>query len=231
MKWNVDSFQARQGGNLANLMELATFGCTFFRITSPEMCKGLVSRFGPILHYMIMQKPSLTADRFCGISLQSSGCTTTDPDSHWRIDLSQYSVVPVSIDPPATPREGNVPTISDMEPSPRRRNFANIDSTIPVRAPHKNFPVWKTKPVRIVPLNFSYVEGYKNLESTPLDWHPCGYGVSFRFNDGLWKWDVLSRGRWEGPARKACWVLWGLSQVWLAFSFVHGCTPTHFQHA
>lgn len=138
-------------------MELATFGCTFFRITSPEMCKGLVSRFGPILHYMVMNRPSITAERFCGISLQSSGCTTTDPESHWRIDISQYSVVPVNIDPPVMPRQGKLENVgksglvkpeasktaateveSTSNPlgleviTPRRRSYAHFDPTIPV---------------------------------------------------------------------------------------------------
>lgn len=133
-------------------MELATFGCTFFRITSPEMCKGLVASFGPILHYMVMNRPSITAERFCGISLQSSGCTTTDPESHWKIDLSHYSVVPISIDPPATPRKGKQEQSTSVQrveesriskgaeerlpesllPTPRRRNFMKFDPTVPV---------------------------------------------------------------------------------------------------
>jgi sphingomyelin phosphodiesterase len=83
--------QARQGANLTSLMDLATFGCTFFRITSSEMCSGLVSSFGPIFHYMVMHKASLNGDVFCGISLQSSGCTTSDPEIHWKIDLNQYN--------------------------------------------------------------------------------------------------------------------------------------------
>ncbi|ODM96222.1 Sphingomyelin phosphodiesterase [Orchesella cincta] len=115
---------ARSGGDLNTLMDLATFGCTFFRITSPEMCKGLVHSFGPILHYMVMNKPSITAERFCGISLQSSGCTTTDPDSHWKLDLSQYNLVPVSVEP-ASPKTGEVET------SPRRRNYNSIDNNVP----------------------------------------------------------------------------------------------------
>jgi len=53
------------------------------------MCTGLVSSFGPILHYMVMHKPHLMETLFCGISLQSSGCTTSDPEAEWRIDLNQ----------------------------------------------------------------------------------------------------------------------------------------------
>lgn len=73
------------------MLELATFGCSFFRITSPDMCAGLVASFGPILRYMVTQQPSLTGERFCGIALQSSGCLTQDPQSYWTIDVNQYS--------------------------------------------------------------------------------------------------------------------------------------------
>jgi hypothetical protein len=114
-------FQARQGANLTNLMDLATFGCTFFRITSSEMCTGLVSSFGPILHYMVMHKPSLNGDTFCGISLQSSGCTTTDPEAEWRIDLNKYNVIPT------------LPELRDYDGTEqRRRSLQTFRPPVPV---------------------------------------------------------------------------------------------------
>lgn len=104
-------------------MDLATFGCTFFRITSSEMCSGLVSSFGPILHYMVMHKSSLNGDTFCGISLQSSGCTTSDPEIDWKIDLNQYGVAGVSL----------LPHLESFEDGTnRRRSINKLPSEIPV---------------------------------------------------------------------------------------------------
>lgn len=91
---------------------------------------------------MVMNRPSITAERFCGISLQSSGCTTTDTESHWKIDLSQYSVVPEFI-PPKAPRQGKLEGGGEKDSAndvstlvegitPRRRNYQTFDSKIPV---------------------------------------------------------------------------------------------------
>ena len=53
------------------------------------MCQGLISRFGPVLYYIVMQRPALTADIFCGMILQSVGCATKDPNTEWDVLASR----------------------------------------------------------------------------------------------------------------------------------------------
>lgn len=69
-----------------------------------------------------MHKSSLNGDIFCGISLQSSGCTTSDPEIDWKIDLNQYNGVPL------------LPQFNNFEDSAQRRRSINtLPTKIPVR--------------------------------------------------------------------------------------------------
>ena len=68
-----------------------------------------------------MNKASLNGDVFCGISLQSSGCTTSDPEINWKIDLNQYSVGSL------------IPQYDNLgEASQRRRSIHSLPKDIPV---------------------------------------------------------------------------------------------------
>jgi hypothetical protein len=69
-----------------------------------------------------MHKSSLNGDTFCGISLQSSGCTTSDPDTDWKIDLNQYHSVPL------LPQLDN----NYEDGAQRRRSINKLPSEIPV---------------------------------------------------------------------------------------------------
>jgi hypothetical protein len=80
--------QARTKTTLTDLIEKATFGCIFFEVASPEVCTGLVNRFGPTVHYILTSRTELTANTFCGIVLQAQGCAVMRLQTEWNIDLS-----------------------------------------------------------------------------------------------------------------------------------------------
>ena len=57
-------------------------------MASKEVCTGLVTRFGPTVHYILTSRLELTANIFCGIVLQAQGCASVNLLTEWNIDLS-----------------------------------------------------------------------------------------------------------------------------------------------
>ncbi|CAG7823360.1 unnamed protein product, partial [Allacma fusca] len=82
--------KARTGAKADNLMKLVIFGCKFFRIAPEEMCQGLVTRFGPVLLYIVQERKQISGDMFCGMILQSIGCSAKTSDVNWDVVNYQY---------------------------------------------------------------------------------------------------------------------------------------------
>jgi len=77
------------GDNMEELSRMTSFTCSFFGLADDEVCEGVVERMAPTFYYITKTRPRLKSPLFCGMVLQSLGCSgkslSQDDEYEWTV--------------------------------------------------------------------------------------------------------------------------------------------------
>jgi hypothetical protein len=73
-----------------DIQDVTIFICGLFKMATPEVCSGLIERYAPTFYFIFKERPLLTSKTFCGVMLQSYGCSTHDPQLEWSVQIPTH---------------------------------------------------------------------------------------------------------------------------------------------